>query len=70
MKNHSCFCVILIDYKHSRKTDEEKLALLERFMDNEPKSSTMLMYKKYKEIIMRTKRFYYEFNEYYYYFNL
>ena len=33
------------------KTDEEKLELLERFADNEPKSSTMLMYKKYKEIV-------------------
>jgi len=38
-------------YYKPGKTDEEKLDLLERFMDNEPKSSTMLMYKKYKEIV-------------------
>lgn len=32
-------------------TDEERLELLEKFMGDEPESSTMLMYKKYKGIV-------------------
>ena len=32
-------------------TDEERLELLEKFMGDEPKDSTMLMYKKYKGIV-------------------